>query len=346
MAFEADADGYVYLSGTALPLYEPATMPTLPRLRRRNTAVTRWPSLTLGPEERDRILEADPVQECYDHDIPYREQADPTALILQTPLAVGKRDERPVQVWTARFQDSEELLVARLYDPLYFDAILWHDIFAHMERAVAIEGECYARLADFGGVLVPHYVGLFVAEVPGPRGPRHIYTILLRHIHGPDVRQLMDHGVAARTCAPHQAAIMDAAARILFQFFQRGIFPKDLKDSNTILQLPETPSTESFCPVSDCPFRNLIHVDFTFDPNSPGPVPHPYAPRVLLIDMEHLVFYPTTQDSYVRRLTIDHCRGMTLRQWEEQDHLGWVKGFEVSNVFLESSTGNNSETQE
>ncbi|KAJ7186583.1 hypothetical protein C8R46DRAFT_1341952, partial [Mycena filopes] len=321
---EVDSSEYSYRPGTSLFLYEPATMRKLPPVQHPDTPGASWDRLILRSSKLRERLTLNALQVCYEHDIPWIERSDPSTLVLESSLATGKREERPVQVWTPRFKDSADLLVARIYDPLYFD-VVYRDRFAYVERAVAIEQECYSRMADYGGLLVPHYVGLFVVEVPGPQGPRHVYAILLRHIPGPDIRQVMDHGVGLRTCPPHQAAIIDAAARILYRFFRRGIFLKDLKDANTILQLPETPSTESFCPESDCPMRNLIRMDFTFDPSAPDPPPHPYAPRAFLIDMELAVFYTVADDSYLNNFDIIICRRMVHRKWVENDYLGWVK---------------------
>ncbi|KAJ7145461.1 hypothetical protein C8R46DRAFT_1359906 [Mycena filopes] len=312
-----------YTLGIKLNIYEPATAPSLPSMLEPDSPFTEWPDLTLRPRsKRRKRLATEALQMCYEHDIPYRDHPDPPKLILETSLASGTREERPVQVWSAQLQGSQDLLVARIYDPLYFE-VEYLDRFAHIERAVAIEHECYSRLDSYGGVLIPHFVGLFVVEVPGPLGPRHLYVILLRHLVGSDVRQVMDHGVGSRTCDEHQTAIIDAAGRILYQLFQYGVFPRDLKDNNTILQLPTSPSTEDFCSTPDCPFRNLIHIDFNFDPNSPVPRAHPYAPRAFLIDFEYTYLYK--KDLYLRQYNIGHCRRYTASRWMQNDRLGWMR---------------------
>ncbi|KAJ7186603.1 hypothetical protein C8R46DRAFT_1341958 [Mycena filopes] len=320
-----------YTPGARFNIYEPEAVRTLPPMEDPDSNFTHWPSFVLhrrSPDRKRYLTEA--LQMCYEHDIPYREQPDPDALILETELAPGNREERPVQVWSARLQSSQDLLVARIYDPLYFD-VNYLDRFAHIDRAVAIEHEAYSRVASYGGILIPHFVGLFVAEIPGSLGPRHVYVILLRHIPGRDVHEIMDHGVGSRTCIEHQAAIIDAAARILYQLFQFGVSPRDLKDNNTILQLPESPAAEDFCATPDCPFRNLIRIDFSFDPSSPAPPSHPYAPQALLIDLEQTLFY--TRGLYISQFHIGHCRVMTTTRWSEKDSFRWIRRLDVYDVF-------------
>ncbi|KAJ7201290.1 hypothetical protein GGX14DRAFT_699438, partial [Mycena pura] len=320
----------VYAPRTALKLYDTVTMPRVPPIQRPDTYGARWPHMRITLAERKRIQESDPLQMCYEHDVAYNSHSPPMTLTLETALATGMREERPVQVWTARRQDSTDLLVVRIYDPLYYD-ITWRDRFAHIERAVAIEDECYSRLKAHGGKLVPHYFGVFVAEIPGPERPRHVYAVLLRHLEGKDVREIMEDETGERTCAEHQTSIIDAAARVLYQFFQVGVYPTDLKDSNTIIQLPKTPSNEDFCSCSTCPFRNLIQIDFHFDPDSPQPPAHEYAPRVFIIDLERAMFY--SKDSVVvREADIQRCRVITAQEWSRNDYLRWVRVVDIYTV--------------
>ncbi|KAJ7769340.1 hypothetical protein B0H16DRAFT_1452541 [Mycena metata] len=124
------------------------------------------------------------------------------------------------------------------------------------------------------------------------------------HALSSDVREIMDGGVGPRTCGEHQAAIVDAAARIQYQLFHA-----------------------EFCSTPDCPFRNPIRVDFSFDPMTPGPPAHVYAPRAFLIDLEHTLFY--TKDLFLRQFNTTHCRRYTTGRWAEKDYLNWVKQSET-----------------
>ncbi|KAJ7864123.1 hypothetical protein B0H14DRAFT_3133795 [Mycena olivaceomarginata] len=313
----------VYAPGTTLKLYQPATVPGLPPILYPDTWGARWPRMTITMAERKKIRESDPLQLFYEHDVAYDTHSLPTVITLATPLATGTREERPVQVWTARREDSTDLLVARIYDPLYYK-IMWRDRFEVIERAVAIENECYSRLKPLAGNLAPQYFGVFVAQIPGPERPRHVYVILLRHIEGSDVRQLMGDGAAERACAEHKTSIIDAAARVLYQFFRLGISPTDLKDSNTILQLPRTPSNEDFCTFPTCPFRHFIHIDFTFDASCPQSPGHAYTPRAFIIDLERAVFY-SENSAIVGDADIQDCRVNTIQQWLLNDYLRWME---------------------
>ncbi|KAJ7815241.1 hypothetical protein B0H14DRAFT_2603624 [Mycena olivaceomarginata] len=177
--------------------------------------------------------------------------------------------------------------------------------------------QMYSRLKPLAGNLAPQYFGVFVAQIPGPERPRHVYVILLRHIEGSDVRQLMGDGAAERACAEHKTSIIDAAARVLYQFFRLGISPTDLKDSNTILQLPRTPSNEDFCTFPTCPFRHFIHIDFTFDASCPQSPGHAYTPRAFIIDLERAIFY-SENSAIVGEADIQDCRVNTIQQWPSQ----------------------------
>ncbi|KAJ7235014.1 hypothetical protein B0H12DRAFT_1238898 [Mycena haematopus] len=313
----------MYAPGTILKLYQSANVPSLPSILYPDTWGARWPPLDITDAEWKKIRETDPLQLCHEHDVAYDTHSLPTVITLATPLATGIREERPVQVWTARREYSPDLLVARIYDPLYYD-MMWLNRFEVIERAVAIENECYSRLQPFAGKLAPQYFGLFVAEIPAPERPRHVYVVLLRHIEGIDVRQLMGDGVAERACAEHKTSIIDAAARVLHQFFCVGVSPTDLKDSNTILQLPRTPSNEEFCSFPACPFRHFIHIDFTFDVTRPQSSGHAYSPRAFIIDLEKAVFY--SEDSpIVGEADIQDCRVNTIQRWLINDYLRWME---------------------
>ncbi|KAJ6479877.1 hypothetical protein C8R47DRAFT_1136289 [Mycena vitilis] len=322
----------VYSHRANLDLYQPASVPSLPSQDNPDKLSAKWPSLYLTDNSKKRQSMADdPLAACYHHDIPYNAHSPPITITLATSLATGAREERPVQVWTATMEGSSDLLVARFYDPLYYDNAC-RDRFPYIERAVAIEHECYSRLKPYAGVYVPHFLGVFVAEIPGPAGPRHVYAVLLKHVHGVDVRNLMDGGVGGRTCTQHQAALVDGAARLLYLCFQQGVFPKDMKDANTIIQLPTKPSEEDFCPNSDCPFRNLIRIGFAFDAEHPEPPNHDYAPRLFLIDMELALFF--SKQSWVGEADIQLCRTIALHEWTRNDYLCWVRDMEVETAFL------------
>ncbi|KAJ6453846.1 hypothetical protein C8R47DRAFT_1329251 [Mycena vitilis] len=322
----------VYSPQATLRLCQPVKPPRLPAMQNPDTLYAAWPDLLLTiHSQKRRTMVDDPLAACYKHDIPYRVHSPPINVTLVDPLATGSREERPVQVWTATMEGSADLLVARFYDPLYYDNP-WRDRFPYIKRAVAIEHECYSRLKSYAGLYVPHFLGVFVAEIPGPAGPRHIYAILLKYVPGIDVRNFMDGGVGGRTCTQHQAAMVDGAARLLYLCFQQGIYPKDTKDANTIIQIPEIPSEEDFCATAECPFRNLIHIDFAFDASHPEPPTHGYAPHLLLIDMELALFF--SKQSWVGKADIQTCRTIAIHEWKRNDYLGWFRHQEVSTAFL------------
>ncbi|KAJ6479876.1 hypothetical protein C8R47DRAFT_1322530 [Mycena vitilis] len=309
-----------YSPQSRLSMYPSAKIPDLPSIQNRDTYFAQMKTPAFGSKARKRMAE-DPLGMCYERAVPYDTSSPPITITLATPLATGAR-KRPVQVWTATLEGSAELLVARLYDPLYFESG-YINRFRYIENAVAIEHECYSRLKDYAGVVVPHLIGVFVAEIPGPAGSRYIYAVLLKYVEGSDVRSIMAGGVGDRTCSRHQAAIVDAAARNLYLLFRHGIRPMDVKDNNAILRVPRAPSQEQFCAVTNCPFRNLIHIDFNFDPAHLEPPTHLFAPRLALIDMEYALFY--SQASWVGEADIQQCRNLTIRHWVNADGLEWIR---------------------
>lgn len=118
---------------------------------------------------------AEPLEMCTEHDAPKGHSSSMT-IQLQTALATGVR-ERPAQVWsrTATSATLGKPFVARLYDPLYYGDD-FTDRFSLRDQAVAVEHEVYTRLNDLQRVIIPHFYGVFVAEIPGTP-PRHISSL-------------------------------------------------------------------------------------------------------------------------------------------------------------------------
>ncbi|KAJ7085003.1 hypothetical protein C8R43DRAFT_1115400 [Mycena crocata] len=325
----------VYAPDMTMNLYEPTSLPPLPTLVSPNTFYTKWPlAPRLSTAARQRV-EQDPLEVCCEHKLELNRRSTPVTITVIALCSGGRREDRSVQVWTARTSGgSSDLMVARIYDPLFVEES-WTDRFSFIDRCVAVEHETYSRLKHLDGALAPRFLGVFVAEIPVPMGFRHVYVVLLRHVEGSDIRQTMaepvervedtehtEARVADLACAEHKASIIDAAARVLLQFFQLGIHPKDLKDNNAILQRPYTPSDEDFCPHAHCPFRNWIHIDFATATS------HAFAPRVFLIDFELALFYDIK--SWVGEADLQLCRRVIIAQWSRKDPSEWIQ---VSDVY-------------
>ncbi|KAJ7186515.1 hypothetical protein C8R46DRAFT_276154 [Mycena filopes] len=275
----------VYHSGARLKLYEPESVPDLPQMKYAGEPYCDWPHPHFSDSDYQQICEA-PLQMCYERDIPYNATSPATTLELTRPLAVGNRDTRLAQVWQAIIPGSATLLVARMYDPLYFatEAV---DRFLQIDRAVAVEHEVYQRLSAHQGTLVPKFRGLFVAEIPCFDRPRHIYAVLLEYIDGKDLQETMADDATADVCALHRASLINDVARVAYPLYNSGLHLDDLMDRNTVVQLPDGASQEDFCAADGCPWRHRLRIDVGNDLILPA---HPHAPRIFLIDLENVCF--------------------------------------------------------
>ncbi|KAJ7479838.1 hypothetical protein FB451DRAFT_1556651 [Mycena latifolia] len=295
----------VYYAGTNFTLNEPQELPELPSRTIGSQTFPTWPRFPLKASQQEE-LRNNPLAACYAHDVGYRAQAGVIDIALEKPLATGFRQHRPAQVWLAGAENPVRRFVARMYDPLYYDNCCT-DRFAIINQAVAIENEAYGILREHQGTHVPRFCGIFVTEISGSDNlkPRHIYVVLLEYIPGEDIRHLMENEASENTCDGHRAAIVDAAARLAYIFFPLGILPDDMMPRNIVRRTPDTPSTEDFCDSMRCPWRNRLHIDLAFPRSTTD---HPYAPRVWMIDLEHVKFWE-------KRRTISYCRAWIRCCW-------------------------------
>ncbi|KAK7062443.1 hypothetical protein R3P38DRAFT_3251740 [Favolaschia claudopus] len=300
----------IYHAGVKIPLFHPKQMPAKPVQRMLGKLPT-WPELVLN-DQLEKELVTIPLDACYAREIPYLSSSAATTIELEVELSTGLRESHAAQVWRVTSPISGNPLVARLYDPLYFHNYTT-DRFAFIERAVAIQDEGYKHLKGLEGSHVPTMHGIFVAEVSGigfPT-PRHIYCVLSDYVPGIDLRCLMDEHddrTRSKTCHAHKAAIVDCAARLVYDFFGRTIVPEDMYPRNLIMNVPDIPSPEDFCDVEVCPWRKKIHIDLDFPRIQPE---HPYAPKAQLIDLELLRFMKPLP----RMKNIFYCRQWVLGQW-------------------------------
>ncbi|KAK7013034.1 hypothetical protein R3P38DRAFT_3278258 [Favolaschia claudopus] len=301
----------IYYAGAKISLFHPEQPPAKPVQKMLGKLPT-WSRLVLKAQLRRELVTA-PLDACYDREIPYISSSEATTIELEEGLSIGFRESHAAQVWRVTSPISPKPLVARLYDPLYFRNFTV-DRFAHTERAVAIQDEGYKHLKGLEGSHVPTMHGIFVAEISGMGflTPRHIYCVLSDYVPGIDLRCLMnehDDRAHSRTCHAHKAAIVDCAARLVYDFFGRAIIPDDMYPRNLIMDVPDIPSSEEFCDVEVCPWRKKFHIDFDFPRMQPE---HPYAPKAQLIDLELLRFMEPLSGMQ----NIAYCRQWVLGQWK------------------------------
>ncbi|KAK7062410.1 hypothetical protein R3P38DRAFT_2835136 [Favolaschia claudopus] len=303
----------VYHPGAEFSLFLPERLPDTPVQHIAPPGATpRWPKLHLDPALKKQ-LHKKPLDACYERDITYRTHLVATSIKLEEGLSTGFREEQAAQVWRVSLSNSSEPLVARLYDPLYYDDLAT-DRFASIERSVAIHCEAYKHLQSLVGSHVPALRGIFVVEITHVdfRKPRYIYCVLSDYVPGTDMRRLINEydRDGEKTCDAHRAALLDCAARLLYDFFPLTIYPHDMFPRNLVMDIPDTPSLENFCDVESCPWRNKIHIDLEFSRSQPE---HRYAPKAKMIDLELLRFMEPR--AYMH--DISYCRRWLVRLWNE-----------------------------
>ncbi|KAJ7186508.1 hypothetical protein C8R46DRAFT_1273132 [Mycena filopes] len=245
-----------YHKGTHLKLYPPEMPPVRPAMNNAGTVFCAWPILKFNAKDKTRMAEV-PLAMCYEHDIP-QSNSSPIDVELLAPLSTGAREDSAAQVWRARFNrhDKSGHVLARIYDPLYWTTVIY-DRFRLNERSVATVAEIYSRLEHLQGNSIPRFHGVFVAKIPVPGGPpRCVYVVLMEYIDGTDIAQVMEDGVGMATCIEHKATIVNATARILLPIVSNGIYLKDLREQNTIIQIP--PVTPTFYYMHYIPFSYVI----------------------------------------------------------------------------------------
>ncbi|KAJ7186607.1 hypothetical protein C8R46DRAFT_1057558 [Mycena filopes] len=324
--------------GASFTLYPPAQMPPRPPMKvlrakdlmdAEQAAAngveldeilkTSWPHALLDSQERSIMSRPDNVlRRCYENDAPYDANSPAMTITLETPLATGVREERPAQVWRVSAAGDSTPLVARIYDPLYFNTFAY-DRFILIERAVTSENEAYTLLQRCQGSLVPVFRGVLVAEIPA-HPPRHVYVIVLEYMPGVDLQTRM-RIVGAITCSRHKAGLFNAVARASYPLYPCGVQPADLMDRNVILREPQEPSQEDFCGAEDCPFRNTLHVDLSDSPTHD----HPYAPHVAIIDLESVRFQVNEYD-------LATCRRI-CHDW--RFYCNWLSGEDIDTVLTQ-----------
>ncbi|KAK7013031.1 hypothetical protein R3P38DRAFT_3207654 [Favolaschia claudopus] len=155
----------VYRPGTTLRLFSPSNLPTVPP-RDDESFFGKYYRHIFNDSERARILDS-PLEMCAEHEPQYDAGSTPKSITLHEALTAGER-ERPTHVWTARSTNfGDNLLVIRLYDPLYYGDNYHTNRFTQRNQLVAVEKEVYTRLESLQGKLIPRFHGVFVAEIPG-----------------------------------------------------------------------------------------------------------------------------------------------------------------------------------
>ncbi|KAK6991847.1 hypothetical protein R3P38DRAFT_229911 [Favolaschia claudopus] len=309
----------VYRPGTTLRLFSPNNLPTVPP-RDDESFFGKYYRHIFNDSERARIVDS-PLKLCAEHEPQYDAGSRPKSITLQEALTPGER-EWPTHVWTAESMSfGDNLLVVRLYDPLYYGNDYHTNRFTERDQCVAVEKEVYTRLESLQGKLIPRFHGVFVAEIPANArfAARYVYAVVLDWMPGVDVCHIMANNVGRDTCIPHKAAIINSVATYFWEIVGMGVFLDASCDSNTLMELEPVAAAVSFCHSATCPLRHRLYINESFFTDAKSisrEVALKYTPRITLIDMMCARFLgPREQFLDDGAFDFRLCRKLVLSQW-------------------------------
>ena len=249
----------------------------------------------------------------------------PPAVSITLEKRLDSSTRRVPHAWTARVKGSSShagattsmtrttyppLLVAKIYDPVFFDddETQWDDPFVLRDLTISCEVEAYRRLGPLQGTEVPRFYGYFAAALPAQHG-RTVYIILLEEVLGRDLRVIVPPDVAENVCAKHKNAIIDAALRLYFDVLACGVNQRDMQSRNVILRPQEHVSLSAsetwFCNTKEC----LLALEVDCDDL-----------HMVMVDFEMVDFEePNTSfsEQAVQRTHIEKVKSMYLERWLE-----------------------------
>jgi serine/threonine protein kinase len=196
--------------------------------------------------------EMSPMERCILHPPALGQTGtDPIHLKVVEPIRTG--DNHAAQLVTVRILHApqnlsmalpmNEYLVAKFYDPLYFDhnnddgdPCLWVD------KAYTHETAAYEMLRPLQGTTVPRYYGSYTLELPVPdkEATRSIRLIIMELVPGIDMRSLNPADFSRETRQNLMKAIVDAESLI----YAHNVHHRDTHPRN-IMVFPQSLQTTS-----------------------------------------------------------------------------------------------------
>ena len=216
-----------YLAGSRLTLrsHQPPTPTTADR--------------SLGPESARERETIHPLVRCLRHPpLPGKDGQVTAELQIIRPIRV--EDNHSAQVVIIRVQSSSSDilprdidLVAKIYDPLYFD----HeqddaDPFICVDHAYSRETAAYTTLKRLQGGIIPKYFGSFSIKISADTTHfRSVRLILIEFIPGRSMKQLS----SANLSKPTRQTIMKKAIDAESLVYTHNIWHMDVRPSNILV---------------------------------------------------------------------------------------------------------------
>lgn len=188
-----------------------------------------------------------PIDRCLKHPpLPGKEGYDTVSLEVVDPLKGG--DGHNSQVFTARLLDFEStsqllpqkgtVLVAKIYDPLYFDDDEGHlNPFLCVDKYYTHEANTYMTLSEFQGQGIPRYYGSYSLSLSvNSVHTRTVRMILVDYIEGITMADAKPRNFSKSVRQSILKSIVDLESRI----FEKDIWLTDLEPRNVIISSPDS----------------------------------------------------------------------------------------------------------
>lgn len=235
------SDNYCQRTNTSKPEF-PYLRDRILTLRSHHPPAPTTSPVHLNPKivrERESVH---PLARCLLHPpLPGQDGKVTVNLQITGPIRAG--DNHSAQLVTVRVQSSssddlprDQDLVAKIYDPLYFD----HeqddaDPFLCVDRDYSHETAAYQVLSPLQGGIIPKYYGSFTIEIrAGARAFRYVRLILIEFVPAPSMQQLKTSGnLSQEDRQTIMKAVIDAESLI----YTHNILHKDIRSANILVCL-------------------------------------------------------------------------------------------------------------
>ncbi len=197
-------------------------------------------SRSLTPELARERESVHPLDRCLRHP-PLQGKDGLDTVEVQITGAIRAADNHSAQVVAIRVQSSscdqlprDSDLVAKIYDPLYFD----HDQddvdpFLCVDYAYTHETTAYSALSALQGGIIPSYYGSFSIKLPARENVlRSVRLILIELISGQTMQQL----IPANLPQPNRQSIMKAVIDAESLIYTHNIWHMDVRPANILVR--------------------------------------------------------------------------------------------------------------
>lgn len=185
-----------------------------------------------------------PLDRCLLHP-PTEGKLGQTKLDLRIIGVIQVCDKKMAQVVVVRVRSStsthlpkDSELVAKIYDPLYYD--LDQDDsnpFICIDRDYRCETAAYNALSELQGRIIPKFYGSFAFSLPvNATHSREVRLTLLEWIHGSSMTQLNPDATSQPDRQEIMRAVIDAESLI----YTHNVFHLDMRPSNVIISRDKT----------------------------------------------------------------------------------------------------------